>query len=238
MTIPITFGKQNTFLESNQLGNQFIYIGIESALKNFNKGKPVYRLFLTNKVSMQMMKEICHITTLQDLQMPSNDLTELPPCFGKLKNLQKLNLGGSRFKEFPTMILELQGLKYLNISGKGEELPDEFSNLSDLEELILTDYKFYTFPKQLLELKKLRTLALINCDLRSIPASISQIQNLEEIYLKSNDLTDLPDELFDIKTLRYINIESNKFPSELRKIYKTKAEIEYLRNELAKKRTD
>ena len=109
------FSQIDTLLSFSDINNQMLFVTEESALKAFNEGKPVYRLLLSSKGYRNLPNEICNIISLQELQLPWNELTKLNPNIIKLKNLQSLNLTWNFFSKFPEEICELKNLKFLRI---------------------------------------------------------------------------------------------------------------------------
>ena len=66
----------------------------------------------------------------------------LPQDFGKLKNLEVLNISDTKFKELPESFGGLKKLEVLNISdSKIQTLPESFGDLERLEVLNISDCK-------------------------------------------------------------------------------------------------
>uniref|UniRef100_A0A0E0BR78 Disease resistance R13L4/SHOC-2-like LRR domain-containing protein n=1 Tax=Oryza glumipatula TaxID=40148 RepID=A0A0E0BR78_9ORYZ len=85
-------------------------------------------------------------------------ITELPDKIGDLKNLQTLDIHGSKIGKLPAAIGRLQNLLYLHVNSD-VELPDEVGDLQALQ--VLSDafsYNSIKFVEELRRLTKLRSL--------------------------------------------------------------------------------
>ena len=75
------------------------------------------------------------------------NLTALPDLFSALTNLQRLVLRWNEISTFPTILLSLSRLTFLDVSGNGlTEVPPEISQLSELQHLNLTYNKLQVPP--------------------------------------------------------------------------------------------
>jgi len=222
----------DTLIPYGDINKQRLFVSEESAIREFSNGQPVYRLLLSSKGYTELPSEICEIISLQELQMPWNDLTKLNLEMSKLVNLQSLNLTWNSFRKFPVEICELKNLRFLNISGNGKkELPAEFANLKNLEHLILTGFNFKEFPTVLTHLPNLKILVLSDCNIREIPMSFCNLSNIKTLVLSNNRLKTLPDCIFTMQ-ITNLNLEGNRFNRKYNKEYLMEAEIIELQKHL------
>ncbi len=163
-------------------------------------------------------KEIGELKSLEILDLESNHLRALPAEIGKLKNLRELNLLDNKLSSLPPEFGSLVSLEILDLSYNTEisELPAEFKNLTNLRQLIISDNYFdenhlNIFLRTIPNFVKLKTLALINIGVTSIPSQFSSLIELEDLDLHYNNISDLPDVLAQLKSLRNIDLNGNNF---------------------------
>jgi hypothetical protein len=74
------------------------------------------------------------LTNLQDLNLSSHALHDLPEEFGQLAQLRILNLAVNRFCDIPAVVLTLPRLECLNMDNNDlVEIPSELAQLSNLQ---------------------------------------------------------------------------------------------------------
>uniref|UniRef100_A0A0E0FB55 NB-ARC domain-containing protein n=1 Tax=Oryza meridionalis TaxID=40149 RepID=A0A0E0FB55_9ORYZ len=106
----------------------------------------------------QHIKYLRFFCQLKYLRINSEGITELPDKIGDLKNLQTLDIHGSKIGKLPAAIGRLQNLLYLHVNSD-VELPDEVGDLQALQ--VLSDafsYNPIKFVEELRRLTKLRSL--------------------------------------------------------------------------------
>jgi hypothetical protein len=121
---------------------------------------------------------------------------------------------GKNYKIFIDNQSKFTNLRKLIIDNRWYQLdlhatPD-LSNYKNLEFL-----QIYTLPKlnfdQLEELTNLKYLALINCNLKYLPASVLRLQQLEVLDLTLNYLNTIPDSIYQITSLKELDLTNNCF---------------------------
>ena len=134
------------------------------------------------------------LSGLQELRLPHNGLSELPPGLAQLKKLRLLHLGANRLKKLPEVIGKLSHLEnlYLN-DNQIDDLPPWFVQLSKLIFLSLSHNAFTEFPEITLAQKELLVVYLDNNQITQIPARIADSNT--NYYLQDNLLDKLPPEL-------------------------------------------
>ncbi|KAM5550151.1 plant intracellular Ras-group-related LRR protein 9-like [Rosa sericea] len=105
-----------------------------------------YELVNLQKLSMQLNKirslptSVCELRSLRSLDAHFNELRGLPQAFGRLANLQSLNLASNftDLTELPDTFGDLTNLKELDLSNNQiHALPDTFGRLDNLTKLNL-----------------------------------------------------------------------------------------------------
>ncbi|KAF6141097.1 hypothetical protein GIB67_006542 [Kingdonia uniflora] len=106
--------------------------------------------------------------------------------------VEKLSLSHQQLRGNLSLISELKGLKWLDLSMNKFEgsIPPSFGSLSELEFLDLSLNKFgNSIPLEFGSLKNLRSLNLSNNFLEgSIPAELMGLESLEELQISENNL--------------------------------------------------
>jgi hypothetical protein len=118
-------------------------------------------------------------------------LTYLPPEIAKLTTLQVLNLSSNQIGEIPQEIFQLTTLSILRLNNnKIEEIPPKIINLTNLNILCIDNNHIKEIPSEIFRLFKLRTLTLENNKIREIPQEIIQLSTLQVLNLDNNPLRD------------------------------------------------
>jgi Leucine-rich repeat (LRR) protein len=84
----------------------------------------------------KLPEEISMITTLEELHLPQNKLSDLPFAFPELKKLKRLNLDSNNFQLFPNLIKKMSALSHLSID----------SNSFDEDEKSRIQREFHIWP--------------------------------------------------------------------------------------------
>ena len=95
---------------------------------------------------INLFDSIGNFTSLLELDLGCNFLTDLPKSMENLKNLRKLFLQGNKFQKIPDVIFELKNLEILDMFYNSEEtnetdivMPTEKEKINFLENLALFD---------------------------------------------------------------------------------------------------
>lgn len=104
------------------------------------------------KRPLEISNMIGSLENLDELNLCSNGLSELPADLGKLKNLTELELNFNVFKEIPECIFEMENLEVLQmIYCPIQSIPKEFTKLENLSRLELEGHKIKNVPEEILE---------------------------------------------------------------------------------------
>lgn len=97
---------------------------------------------------------------------------------------KSLHLSTNRFTEFPSVILQLRMLTFIDLSSNRiENLPREISNLSaTLECLLLFDNKITIVPESLCSCINLQTLWLGSNQIKKLPRDFYKLKKLDWTY--------------------------------------------------------
>ena len=140
-------------------------------------------------------KLIGELTSLKSLDLPGHKLTRLPPTFGNLKKLERLNLVGP-IRRGPIGKLSLP----LTM----------FDNLTNLTWLNLSHNQLANVPSTIKNLKRLQRLDLSNNELTKLPDEIGELTSLKWLNLFYNELENLPSTFGKLTKLKWLNLSGNK----------------------------
>jgi internalin A len=121
------------------------------------------------------------------LDLSSQQITELPEEIGQLTNLTSLNLNFNQLTA----------------------LPESIGQLTSLTSLTISDNYLTESPESIGQLTKLTSLVLSGNQLTKLPDSIGQLANLISLYLSYNQLTELPESIGKLRKLNILNIGGN-----------------------------
>jgi len=152
------------------------------------------------------------LTSLLELDLEENKITELPLAITKIETLISLNLSKNVVTCIPVELTALSNLRSLNLSrNKISSIPEEvFCSLSGLQELDIRFNLISDLPPEISELKSLTILNAEHNDLKSLPEEISLLSSLTELRLPYNRITKLPDELTKLGQLKVLTLHHNK----------------------------
>ncbi|KXZ51889.1 hypothetical protein GPECTOR_11g323 [Gonium pectorale] len=202
-----------------------------------------------------------HIT---ELELSSNDLTDLPDELEEFRYLRILRLKYNQFRRIPAVVYRLQQLMVFDISGnKVQKLDEAVGHLTLLKELDISGNEVTTLPDSLASLPKLEVIQLENNrlevlpdnlgelasvikmdlstnNLRYLPASMGQLKKVQRIDVGNNLLTKVPPSMGHLKTLKEFNLRYNNLDER----YKAKVEeglskfLAFLREEEERERLE
>ncbi|MFX1535332.1 MAG: leucine-rich repeat domain-containing protein, partial [Promethearchaeota archaeon] len=155
-----------------------------------------------------------YLSTLQTLNLESNQLTSLPETIEHLTNLQELYLNNNLLVSLPETIGNLTKLETLQLQeNKLTSLPASIGNLKSLQTLNLYNNQLASLPASIGNLQSLQNLELWRNKLTSLPASFGQLTQLVELNLGLNRLGSLPETIGNLTKLETLQLQENKLTS-------------------------
>lgn len=181
---------------------------------------------------------------LEQLEIYSTALTELPKTIGNLSNLRVLNIlcgktiavpdsysslkkltylrivGSSVLTKFPNCIMGMDNLSILDIDVRNvKEIPDEISNLKNLKILNLNEcQKIKTFPVTINQLNSLEEIYLSDADNLSDVSGLTGLKNPYMLLLNRCRYTQIAKDLRDCSSLKGIVVPNNLQAAEIEKL--------------------
>lgn len=166
-----------------------------SSISGIKKGK---KLNIIYAPSLSEIPEhiFIDLADLEDLYINNSNLQVIPVNALKyLRNLKTLGLTGSKIKEIPSNIAELNGLQSLYLyNNEIQAIPDSIALLTNLSVINLNSNKISSIPKIIATLTKLTRIDLANNRITHIDQetinAIAQLPLLQILNLQDNPLDD------------------------------------------------
>ena len=153
------------------------------------------------------------------LNLPGEQLTEIPAEVFELEWLEVLNLGNNLFTTIPDSISRLVKLRSLYLGGNQlSTVPDSIMRLVNLTTLNLAGNQLSTVPESITGLGNLTVLNLYNNQLTTVPQSITGLENLIELILGSNQLTTVPEVIYELSSLVKLDLQNTLFRKNINQI--------------------
>jgi internalin A len=135
-----------------------------------------------------------------NLNVASENLTELPESIGQLTRLSTLNLSNNQLTSLPESIGQLTRLSTLNLSNNQlTSLPESIGQLTQLRILNLSNNQLTSLPESVGRMANLGWLYLDDNKLTGLPESLRNLRLLERLYLHDNDALNLPAEVLGVR---------------------------------------
>jgi Leucine rich repeat len=159
---------------------------------------------------------------LKILLLNINQLSSLPPEFGKLTNLISVHLSGNQLRSLPAEFGKLTNLTSLDLTDNQlSSLPIEFGKLTNLTSLGLSMNQLSSLPPEFGKLTNLTSLDLSMNQLSSLPPEFGKLTNLTSLNLSVNPLSSLSAEIGKLTNLTSLSLNSNRLsilPTEFNKL--------------------
>jgi hypothetical protein len=153
------------------------------------------------------------VTTLTVLNLCFNDLDALPPEFGALSSLQRLDLEGNRISELPSEFTRLRELRELNVRNNDLRQLHESFCLVSLHVLDISNNHLQQLPDAIGAMTNMRKLRLRENELRELPASMERMRGIESLNVSHNQLNFFPPVICQLTSLRLLGLGWNRIPS-------------------------
>jgi internalin A len=142
--------------------------------------------------------------------LSGNQLSQLPPQIGELKELRRLYLNGNNLGGIPIEITRLSKLTHLVIDGNQFIfLPDSIVRLENLQYLSLTLHPQSNFEKMFSLIGSLPALESLKLDLgmlSEIPPQVLKLTNINALHIISPTVSTLPAEVLKMFELKQLNL--------------------------------
>jgi Leucine-rich repeat (LRR) protein len=183
------------------------------------------------------------------IEFDALDIKSLPKEFSVLKNLESLSMWGCGLSVFPDEILELEGLKKLNLFGNELAFIPPLSVMKNLEELNISNnekinnidflqecYNIKTLKmnginkvhdfEPLCDLNKLESLHISGCDLDKMPDAVFTLFSLIEIVANHNNIKTIPSKLFEtFMSIKILELTKNQLTAINNIVYRSELAI-------------
>lgn len=162
--------------------------------------------------------ELFELTNLKSIKIQFNNhsFKTIGSEVSRLKNLEKINLGGNwqlDGKEAINSLSSLPNLKVLDFfSCRLDTIPDQIMNFVALEWLNLSRNPNINFSDLFIKLSKVKTLKYLDLSdnkLTILPKEIGLLTSLEYLVIGQNAISALPEEFFNLTNLKVINVYGN-----------------------------
>lgn len=162
---------------------------------------------------------IGRLRDLERLELGQNYITELPSSFSKLTNLQTLNLLENKLSSVPEYLAACANLTDLDLSSNPlSQFPSPIASLTNLQKLTLSSLQLKQFPTQVTSIGNLKALMLERNYIASIPDDIIKLSALEKLDISYNDFEQVPTVISSLTSLKLLCIEGNKNDFEQKEV--------------------
>lgn len=159
-------------------------------------------------------EEISQLVHLESLGFIYCKIKEIPDSIQNLTNLKTLAFEGNSLEKIPASLGSLTGLEHLKLKGGGSvKLPDTLHKLTNLKTLELESIPVKS-TEFLSHMPNLRSLTIMNAQLKEVPKEIRQLTRLEELYLPYNDIMVFPKWLKELP-IKWVNFRQNAWDRKM-----------------------
>lgn len=176
-----------------------------------------------NRLEGEFPDGITNCSLLEELSMPSSNLSGRLPDFSPLKSLRILDLSYNSFiGKFPMSVFNLTNLEVLNFNENDKfylwKMPHDISRLKKLQYMVLTTCMVYgEIPKSIGNMTSLVDLELSgNFIGGKIPPELGLLKNLQQLELYYNQLHgNIPEEIGNLTELIDLDMSVNQLTGKL-----------------------
>ena len=154
---------------------------------------------------------IYHMYALEDIDLHSVPVGDLPGGISALTSLRRLRLANAGVSRLPDDIAGCHRLEWLDLSLNGwYELPNNLKDIRSLRELHLDGNNLASLPDSFQNLCQLQVIRLPENRFREIPEILTQMPSLKKIIISYNKLTGvIPAGMADLPELELLDITGN-----------------------------
>ena len=165
-------------------------------------------ILLDHASAQQQLLDSISLATYQEY-------TDLAEALKNPDEVVKLSLRKKKLKGFPSSILTLKNLQYLDVSKNNiKELPDSIVTLKNLQYLIVSRTGLERLPMKIGEMKNLKHLNVNQNEISVLPYSFGDLESLEVADLWSNNLDYFPESMVKLKNLKWMDLRNILIPQE------------------------
>lgn len=211
---------------------------IASFGSNANLPKSLGKLNLSGNALTTVPEILFSLPNLQILDLSNNKLEKIN--LSRMSNLSNLYLNRNKINSISfdnpmnylidlsithqeaDMInfnfLNMQSLKFLNISHNKIGKLDNADKLVNLEALDMVQVGLTEFPPFITNPQKIRKLNLSQNQITRFPSNFDKYQQLEQLQLSRNQITSIPNSIGQLANLKYLTLDNNlieNIPNEL-----------------------
>lgn len=158
--------------------------------------------------------ELFFLIHLSDINLSDNRLSVLPPEISNWKNLIGINLSFNCLSTLPTEIECWVHLNTINLDENGLTcLAPQIKYWTELQHIYLNENKLTYLPPEIAEWKQLRVIQVYDNNLTSLPKEIGSWTNLISFFAGHNNITQIPAEVAAWTLIQIVNLEENKIKS-------------------------
>eukprot|EP00879_Flechtneria_rotunda_P030386 GHRR01033012.1.p1 GENE.GHRR01033012.1~~GHRR01033012.1.p1 ORF type:complete len:296 (+),score=98.98 GHRR01033012.1:132-1019(+) len=181
----------------------------------------ITELELSSNNLTNLPDDLSDLRLIRVLRLKYNQLKRLPAAVAKLQQLIVLELSGNLINKLDSSIAQLASLKELDLSGNVlTELPTALATLPKLEVLRLENNRLESLPENIGDLPSLTKLDISTNCLRQLPSSMGRLKRIQRIDAANNMLVRVPPAMGHLKTIKELNLRYNNLDDK----YKAKAD--------------
>ncbi|MFN8343406.1 MAG: hypothetical protein U0X91_00275 [Spirosomataceae bacterium] len=190
----------------NIQGNRFA--DVPQAVRNCRKLTSLWLGY--NKLTELNRQSFSRLRKLQDLNLYSCDIQELPQSIVRLRRLEVLDLYYNELRILPKNLGQLKRLQQLALSNNQlTELPASLGRMKRLQALYSHHNKLTTLPRSLNKLRRLKLLDINHNQFSTLPKQIGDLRIVEEIDVSYNNLSEVPSQLPQLRQLKKLYLREN-----------------------------
>lgn len=184
-------------------------IELDKFPKNIEKCRSLKIISIFSSSIEKLPETIGNLSLLEELHLQQCfEISYLPLTLKNCKLLENISISNCNFKEFPSILFELENLKNIDISSNDISiLPEKISILKKLDYLKIDNTKIKEIPDSIELCVSLREIHAKNSYLETIPETIGKLENLEYLYCPGTRLKIIPENLLCCSKIKIIDVE-------------------------------